>query len=55
MTREEIEEKMDELARKSVETHRSPPLLDGISEAIDNMTVTAKELGKLWVDTNSIN
>ena len=27
-------------------------MLDGISEAIDNMTMTDKELGKLWADTN---
>jgi hypothetical protein len=27
-------------------------ILDGISEAIDNMTMTDKELGKLWADTN---
>jgi hypothetical protein len=27
-------------------------LLDGISEAIDNMSMTDKELGKLWADTN---
>jgi hypothetical protein len=27
-------------------------ILDGISKAIDNMTMMDKELGKLWVDTN---
>ena len=27
-------------------------ILDEISEAIDNMTVPDKELGKLWADTN---
>jgi len=27
-------------------------LLDGIAEAIDNMSMTDKELGKLWADTN---
>ena len=27
-------------------------MLDGISKAIDNMTMMDKELGKLWADTN---
>jgi hypothetical protein len=39
---------------EQVQTSGSRPyfILDGISEAIDNITMPDKELSKLWADTN---